>query len=177
MSELTLNLGPKEHALLPKPIGKNDGQAEAQAEVKAVASQEPIRESNVKLDLVDKKGSKEKECQISYQDKAIITTVYLPESVRASAPASPVLDLRKNLKEKFLGTFERTYADCFSHNRLVAKVAEWMVGNVMERLALLGMGPQEIGEMKDRVRSNLIEQNQGAIEQVVYDEGMLEIVG
>lgn len=81
-----------------------------------------------------------------------------------------------DLKKKFKGLFVSAYSNIFSHNRLLSKISEWMVGNVIERLVLLGISPQELGDIKTNIRTELIAKNQTAMSQVFYDETMLEIV-
>jgi hypothetical protein len=172
MSEFAINVGisntPKEHAV-KKPETNQNPAAEAK-----VIEKEASRESSLQWQKVESKNKKGTELELSTDTVKInFTTVTAPHAVKAAAPA---LDLRKNLKDKFTGMLEKSYANIFHHNRLVAKVAEWMVGNIMERLALLGMDPTELASLKDRVREDLVLQNKVAFSQVVYDEAMLEIV-
>lgn len=173
MGDFALNVAisdtPKEYAVR-KPSPGSDSAAGAEV----VKQEEVSRESALRWEKTESKGKGEKENLRLSVDTVKIgpTTVAAPEVVKAP----PVVDIRRNLKEKFIKLFEKTYANCFSHNRLLAKVAEWMVGNILERLALLGMSPQELAEIKDRVRDDLILQNRVALSQVIYDESMLEIV-
>jgi len=172
MSEFTINAGisntHKEHGLKKPEINQNPA-----AEAKVI-EKEASRESSLQWQKVESKDKKGTDLQLAVDTvKISSTTVTAPQAVKAAAPA---LDLRKNLKDKFTGMLEKTYANIFHHNRLVAKVAEWMVGNIMERLALLGMDPTELASLKDKVREDLVFQNKVAFSQVVYDEAMLEIV-
>jgi hypothetical protein len=102
------------------------------------------------------------------------STVLTPQAVKST---SQVFDLKQGLQEKFVELLEQTYANSFHYNRLVAKVAEWTMGNIMGRLALMGMSTKELAKIKRRIRKKMIEQNATALRQVMYDETMLEIVG
>jgi|GEM_PF-1726429 len=165
----------KEHAVLPKPVGRPNPQVEAASTQSQKLGE--VRDSGVQWERVEGRNDEKDEPRISsgQEDQVVLSTstVITPNAV--SAPTQ-VSNLRESLKQKFVQLFEQSYANIFHHNRLVAKVAEWTVGNILERLALLGMSPQELAEIRDRVRENLIAQNYAALRQVAYDETMLEIV-
>lgn len=167
----SLNMSTKEHALLPKQIARQNPQAEA----KVIEQQAPREMSALRWERVDNKGNKETEFQLQFQgmDEIGFTTVTTAKAVKAP---SEVMDIRNTLQQKFVELLESTYASCFHHNRLVAKVAEWTMGNIMSRLALLGMSVRELERIKRKIRKRLIEENHTAFCQVVYDETMLEIV-
>ncbi|MFH1683439.1 MAG: hypothetical protein ABIA67_01005 [Candidatus Margulisiibacteriota bacterium] len=109
--------------------------------------------------------------------KTLLTTSTSDTSATAARSGMFTQEMLEDLKNKFKKMFISSYSNIFSHNRLLAKVSEWLVGNVMERLNLMGISPQELDELKSQIRSDLVCQNRGAMEQVVYDETMLEIVG
>ena len=108
--------------------------------------------------------------------EALLTTSTSDTSAKMSRSGSLVQDVATDLKRKFKKMFVSSYSNVFSHNRLMAKVSEWMVGNVMERLSLMGITPGELDSLKGEVRSDLIAQNHTAMEQVCYDKTMLEII-
>jgi len=107
----------------------------------------------------------------------LLTTSTTDTSARVASSEPTSSGLVQDLRSKFKKMFAPAYANVFSHNQLLAKVAKWLVGNVMERLALVGMPIAELESLKDQVRSDLVAQNQAGLSQVVYDETMLEIVG
>lgn len=148
--------------------------AKQQPQDNIITRQEEERDSGLQWQEIQNKGTGEFSLASGPSAAAVVTTVAAPETIKAAPSAQ--LSVRANLKEKFTGLLEQNYAGCFSHNRLVAKVSEWVVGNVMERLAMLGMSAQELAEIRGRVRENVIEQNGTALAQVVYDETMMEIV-
>lgn len=160
----------KMYALAKKPAQRANPEAE-----KEVARQAADRDAFLQWDKVENKGKTEGEFKLSFTPtkETSATTVLTPEAVKAT---SSTLDLRQNLENKFLELLEQNYANCFHHNRLVAKVAEWSMGNIMSRLALLGMSARELAKAKKRIRKRLIEENETSMNQVAYDETMLEIV-
>lgn len=173
-ASVTLGFGPKENALLAKKLGRNPA---AEAETAAAASQDEIRDSGLQWEKTEGKDGKEGETRLARDSVSIgattVTATATPEAIRAE---TATVDIRQSLTNKFVRLYEGTYANCFSHNRLVAKVAAWTTGNILGRLALLGTSPQELAEIRERVRDNLITQNKTAMAQVLYDETMLEIV-
>lgn len=173
-ANLSLATG-KEHALLPKRIGVPNPQAERGVESKVIEQQAP-RETSLRWEKVENKGTKETDFQLQFEGatgEIGFTTVTTAKAVKAP---SELMDIRNTLQQKFIELLESTYANCFHHNRLVAKVAEWTMGSIMSRLALLGMSVKELEKIKKRIRKRLIEENYTALCQVIYDETMLEIV-
>ena len=106
----------------------------------------------------------------------LLTTSSTGTSAKALKSGSAVDGLKENLKEKFLNIYKSAYGNTKSHNRLLANVAQWMVGNVMERLALMGISHEELEDIKSNVRHELVDKNHTAMEQVVYDETMMEVL-
>ena len=174
-NELSMSLGPKEHALLAKKIGRNPA---AEAETAVATSRDEMRDSGLQWEKTEGKNGQEGETRLAGGDSVSIgaTTVTATATPAAIKAATATVDLRQNLINKFIRLYEDTYSNCFSHNRLVAKVAEWTTGNIIGRLALLGTSPQELADIRERVRANLITQNKTALSQVFYDEALLEIV-
>ena len=172
--DISLNSGLAQEKLygLPKrlPIGNNP------AAEKEVASQTVNREAALQWQKVLNQSKSEVDLQLVFSPSSEIssTTVVTPDAVKAP---SQTLDIRDKLQQKFVELLEQTYAGSFHHNRLVAKVAEWTMGNIIGRLALLGMSIRELERIKKRIRQRLIAENDTAFCQVVYDETMLEIVG
>lgn len=174
MSNLALNVAignaAKEYA-----IKKPQQQAQKPQE-EAVKLSQGLRESGIEWTRSDRS-----EMDISHRiddAKALLTTSTTDASAKAATRSGMTSqEMLEELKNRFKKTFISAYSNIFSHNRLLAKVAEWMVGNVMERLALMGISPEELEQIKSQVRNELVAQNQSALEQVVYDETMLEIVG
>ncbi len=134
------------------------------------------RSNDLKWTKAEGGASSEGEYNLSFSSTSELhsTTVVTPNAVKFSGQT---FGLKQGLQQKFTELLEQTYANSFHYNRLVAKVAEWTMGNIMGRLALLGMSTKELAKIKRRIRKKLIEQNDAALRQVVYDETMLEIVG
>lgn len=171
-NEMSLSTGlamAKEYAIkkpqLPNP--NEDG-----AKISQAASQD-VRESGLNW-LQDDKAEISLSGDISDESSLLSTSTTLNAPSLDSVGSPKLLD---GLKNKFRDIFVSSYSNIFSHNRLLSKVSEWMVGNVMEHLALMGMSPQELEGLKGQVRSDLISQNQNALHQVIYDETMHEVVG
>jgi hypothetical protein len=176
MSDFALQTGvsntPKEHAVRKPQTAPNPG-AEQEVVSKGLRS-----EAGKQWEKVETKGKKEAELRLALDTVEIgHTTVVAPETVKAAPQVSELKKGLDGLKNKFTDMLEQTYANCFHHNRLIASVAEWSVGNIFERLALLGMSPQELSGIKDSVRENLIVQNRVALDQVFYDETQVEVLG
>lgn len=174
MSNLSLNVGinnaAKEYA-----IRKPGQMPHEKPQQEAVKLSEGMRESGFEWVRSDKN---EMSLTSRIDDaKMLLTTSATDTSARVARSGDVSQELVQELKNRFKKSFVSAYSNVFSHNRLLAKVSEWMVGNVMEKLALMGMSPAELEGLKDQVRTELISQNRSAMEQVVYDETMLEIVG
>jgi hypothetical protein len=171
-NQLALNTGfaqEKMYALAKRPLAPQGQQVENNQTIK----QNVEREGNLKW--VTAEGSGESETlTFAPTSELRSSTVLTPQAVKS---ASQVFDLKQGLQEKFIELLEQTYANSFHYNRLVAKVAEWTMGNIMGRLALMGMSTKELAKIKRRIRKKMIEQNATALQQVMYDETMLEIVG
>lgn len=112
------------------------------------------------------------EYQVIAESHAMVTSVALPEAVRGN---DPTLNVSQNLTRRFLSLYEQVYGNTFHHNRLVSRVAEWLVGNCMDQLARLGVDPSRLAEVRERVRQSLIEGTYRDYCQVVYDETVMEI--
>jgi hypothetical protein len=167
-SELGFNLGPKEHAILAKRVGRENPQAETEAA--AVQRQGEVRDSGVQWEKVSHDGGREEEVRVARSDSVSFgaTTVTTAEAV--SAPTAP-LSLRDNLRGRLAASYEKACELSFHFNRLTAKVGEFM-----EQVSAPFLPLEERMAIKERVRHSLIEQNFTAYSQVVYDETMLEIV-
>lgn len=172
MSELALNVGvsnaAKEYAIR-KPV-----QEAPKPQEESVVLSQGLRESGVEW-FENDKSELGLLNQISESD-LLLTTSTTETAVKVSRSGIISSEMLQELKQRFKKLFVSAYGNIFSHNRLLAKISEWMVGTVMERLALLGISMQELEEIKSNVRMELIEKNQTAMAQVVYDETMLEIV-
>src|SRR3989339_253634 len=170
MADLALSVAisnaPKEYAI-KKPAQPQKPQEEA------IAVSQGLRESGIEWlkEASDLKLSN----RISEQEY-LLSTSTTDTSVKFVRSGSFSQEMLQELKSKFKKMFVAAYSNVFSHNRLLAKVSEWMVGNVMERLALMGISQEELDEVRGQVRGELISQNKVALEQIVYDETMLEIV-
>lgn len=171
--DLSLNMGFAQDKFYA--VAKNMAAAAAQSGQEQTIKPEETRETSLRWEKVTSKGKSEGDQKLTFSLSSELgsTTVLTPDAVKA--PASP-LGIRQHLQDKFVELLEQTYANCFHHNRLVAKVAEWTLGNILGRLALLGMPPEKLEKIKKRIRGRLIEQNRTALFQVVYDETMMEIV-
>jgi hypothetical protein len=173
MSELALNIGisngAKEYAIRKPQVAPNP-QEEA-----LIAGKQGVRESGFEW---NDNGRAEYTIASKIDDaEMLLTSSATDVTARVIQSGTISAELSQELHGKFKKLFVSAYANVFSHNRLLAKVSEWMVGNVMERLALVGMSPAELEALKSQVRADLIAQNRVALQQVVYDETMLEIVG
>jgi hypothetical protein len=170
MSELALNVAisnaAKEYAVkkpqAPKP------------QEEAVTLSQGLRESGFEW-VENDKSELNLSNQLSESD-FLLSTSTTDTSARTARSTNVPQEMLEGLKNKFKKLFVSAYSNVFSHNRLLAKVSEWMVGNVMERLALMGISPQELENLKGQVREDLVCQNRVALSQIVYDETMLEIV-
>lgn len=174
-AELSFNLGPKEHAVAAQKLTP-PAPEQAQLAGKAVeAKGEKVeREGGLRWNKEEAVGRQD-ELTLSFESTAYgPTTVVTPESVAAAGKKE--VSRRVDLKGKLANLLGQNYALSFHHNRLVAKVAEWTIGNITERLARLGMSVAEISALKEEIRQDLIRQNRSALAQVVYDEKMLEII-
>ncbi|MBN2058438.1 MAG: hypothetical protein JW782_06565 [Candidatus Saganbacteria bacterium] len=173
MTNLSLNVGvnnsAKEYAV------RQAQQHQPKPQQEAVKLSEGMRESGFEWVRSDKN---EMSLASRVDDaKMLLTTSATDTSAKVARSGNASQELLSELKNRFKKTFVSAYSNVFSHNRLLAKVSEWLVGNVMEKLALMGISPQELEALKGQVRTDLICQNRTAMEQVVYDETMLEIVG
>lgn len=176
MGDVSLNSGMAQEKLLAlarakkQPVGPENALANQE-----IAKSGQERESTHQWGKVEEKGKKDVDYKVLFSAtmETSTTTVLTPESVKALKAAQ---GFKQQLQQKFTGLFEQAYANCFHHNRLVAKVAEFTVGNVLSRLAMTGMSSTELAQMKQDIRVKLIDQNTTAFQQVVYDETMLEIV-
>ncbi|MFH1361975.1 MAG: hypothetical protein ABIH69_04910 [bacterium] len=152
-------------------------QAQAQA-MQMQEGQEVNRESGLRWNIedgsVDEGRRDSLDMELAHDTVAIgHTTVVTPQAVRSPQAARSV---RQQIQERFTNLYEQTYANCFHHNRLVARVAEFTVGNILEQLGRVGMSPEELSGIRDRVRTQLTEQLHTNMEQVAYDSAMMEIV-
>lgn len=134
------------------------------------------REDSLKWTKAEGSGESDADFNLAFSSTSELrsSTVVTPQAIKFSGQ---VFDLKQSLQQKFVELLEQTYANSFHYNRLVSKVAEWTMGNIMGRLALMGMSTKELARIKRRIRRKLIEQNEAALQQVMYDETMLEIVG
>lgn len=172
MSDISLNVGISNGG---KEYAACKAQAPRQPQEESVALSQGLRESGFEW---SDNGKSEFSLTSQVADaEMLLTSSATDTSARLIRASTLPQELAQELHSKFKKLFVSSYANVFSHNRLLAKVSEWMVGNVMERLALTGMSPAELEELKGQVRSDLISQNQVGLQQVVYDETMLEIVG
>lgn len=174
MSQLALNIGinnaAKEYA-----VRKPQPQQAEKPQQEAVKLAEGMRESGFQWVSNDKS-------ELSLMNRitdaeALLSTSTADTSAKVARSGNFSQEMLQELKNKFKKMFVSAYSNVFSHNRLMAKVSEWMVGNVMERLALMGISAEELEQLKSEVRTDLICQNHASMEQVVYDETMLEIIG
>ena len=104
--ELSFNLGPKEHAVLPKPVGRPNPQAEAASTQSQKLGE--VRDSGVQWEKVEGRNGKKDEPRISCQGDQVVlstSTVITPHAV--SAPTQ-VSNLRESLKQKFVQLFEQS---------------------------------------------------------------------
>jgi len=168
-NQLALNTGfaqEKMYALAKRPSAPQQTETEEAVE----------RQDNLKWTKAEGSGGSEADFNLSFSSTSELrsTTVVTPQAVKFSGQA---FSLKQGLEQKFTELLEQTYANSFHHNRLVSKVAEWTMGNIVGRLALMGMSVKELAKIKRRIRKKLIEQNDAALRQVIYDETMLEIVG
>jgi hypothetical protein len=156
---------------LPKKLPLAQNPAMQEQALKQVAD----KEAQLNWVKVDNNGKPQAELKLSFSPTSEMsnTTIVTPEAVKAPAE---LLDIRQSLQNKFMEVLEQTYANSFHHNRLVAKVAEWSMANVIGKLALMGLSPKELEKVKKKIRKRLIEQNRHSLFQVVYDETMLEVV-
>ncbi|MDD5382128.1 MAG: hypothetical protein PHH60_00510 [Candidatus Margulisbacteria bacterium] len=172
MSELSLNIGistgAKEHAI-KKPVLAPKPQEEA------FVVSHGVRESG--FEWVENEKSEVSLMNEISDTELMFTTSTTDTGAKVARSGVFSQEMLQDMKNRFKKLFVSAYSNAFSHNRLLAKVAEWMVGNVMERLALMGISIAELDELKSQVRADLISQNKVAMGQVVYDETMLEIVG
>lgn len=172
MSELALNIGlsngAKEYAIRKPQMAPNPQE-------ESLVANQGVRESGFEW---NDSGRAEYTLTSKVTDaEMLLTSSATDVAARVIHSGTLSQELGQELFNKFKKMFVSNYANMFSHNRLLAKVSEWMVGNIMERLALTGMSPAELDALKTQVRTELIGQNQVALQQVVYDETMLEIVG
>ncbi len=172
MSELALNVSVantgKEYAI------RKPAQEAAKPQEEAVALSQGLRESGIEW-LQTKDSELVLSNRISESDLLLSTTT-TDTATKALTTGITSQEMLQELKQRFKKLFISSYNNIFSHNRLLAKISEWMVGNVMERLALLGMSMEELDTLKHNVRMELVQKNQTAMAQVVYDETILEIV-
>jgi hypothetical protein len=172
MSQLALNVAVSNSA---KEYAVKKPQQPPKPQEEAVKISQGLRESGVEwfenqkseLNLINRLSD----------SKTLLTTSTTDTSAKVARSGMFSQEMLQDLKNKFKKLFVSAYSNIFSHNRLLAKVSEWMVGNVMERLALMGISPEELEYIKGQVRSELICKNKIAMDQVIYDETMLEIVG
>ncbi len=178
-SQLSLNVGiNKEHAaVFSKPIGKENPQAEAEA---AKVSQGPVRETGKQWEnRVVKNGQKETHLSTNLKDSVSLraSSVATPDAIKAPSLLSYVRNGLDQLKKNILEQFEAHQSNRYSHNRLLGKVSDWMSGFLAAAAMRLGVSPKELDDVRARVRENLINQNQVAMFQVVYDGKTLDVVG
>jgi len=178
--QLSLNTGmaqSKQYMVKKPTMGQDPALAAKQAEAKVAEQPAPRQQAGLRWERVESKPGQSTEFQLAFEgltSEIGFTTVTTPQAVKAP---SDLQDIRNTMQQKFVELLEQTYANSFHHNRLIAKVAEWTLGNIMDRLARLGMPAKELDKIKRRIRRRLIEENQSALNQVIYDETMLEIVG
>ena len=173
MSQLALNIGinnsAKEYAI------KKPQQQAQKPQQEAIKLAQGMRESGFQWVSNDKS-------ELSLMNRitdaeALLSTSTVDTSAKVARSGVFSQEMLEDLKNKFKKLFISAYSNAFSHNRLMAKVSEWMVGNVMERLALMGISAEELDQLKGEIRADLICQNHTSMEQVVYDETMLEVIG
>lgn len=144
------------------------------AQEEAVAVSQGARESGVEW-IEDKNSDLSLSNRIDESD-LLLTTSTTAASIKVASSAKPSQGFIQELKDKFKKLLVSAYGNMFSHNRLLAKVSEWMAGTATAQLALMGISTQELEDIKSGVRLELIDNNHVAMEQVVYDETMLEIL-
>ena len=173
MSNLSLNVGINNTA---KEYAVRKPQAATQTPQESTALAQALRESGFQWQQLDNSDHTLSTNNISDLD-SLLTSTSTDTATRVVNSGATSQEMLVDLKNRFQKMFVSSYGNVFSHNRLLAKVAEWMVGNVMEHLALMGMSLDELNELKSQVRNDLVRQNHAALEQVIYDETMLEIIG
>jgi hypothetical protein len=172
MNDFSLNTGiansGKEYAVRTPAVGQRAPQEES-----FVATQ-GARESGMEW-LTNGKGESKLSRQIdeSMMLLSSSTTSTADRVVRNNVTSQELIGEMRN---RFKKAYVAAYGNVFSHNRLLAKVSEWLVGNVMDQLSNFGIEADELAGLRSQVRSDLIGQNHNAMAQVVYDETMLEIL-
>jgi hypothetical protein len=174
MSNLSLNVGVSN---MPKEYATRSSQAAPPPQQEATRLAQALRESGFQWQETSNTDHSLSTNNISDLEAMLLTSTTTDVGTKAANSGVVSQELLVDLKSKFRKMFISSYGNIFSHNRLLAKVAEWMVGNVMEHLALMGMSLEELEGLKAQVRTDLIHQNKSAMEQVIYDETMLEIIG
>lgn len=180
-NDLGLNMSfsmAREHAVGNRPPRREQAVVPAGEQPQVAQEQAANRESGLRWDIedgsVDEGRRDSLDMELAHDTVAIgHTTVITPQAVRSPSAAT---SLRQQMRDRFVGLYEQTYSNCFHHNRLVARVAEFTVGNILSQLARVGMSTQELGEIRERVRGELIGQLHTNMEQVAYDSAMMEIV-
>ncbi|MBI5399357.1 hypothetical protein HZB07_01890 [Candidatus Saganbacteria bacterium] len=172
MSNLSLNVGISN---APKEYAARKAQTAPPPQQEALRLTQALRESGFEWQTTDNADHTLKANISDFE--SLLTSTATDTSARVSRSGLFSQEMLVDLKSRFQKMFVSSYGNVFSHNRLLAKVAEWMVGNVMEQLALMGMSLEELNELKTQVRADLIDQNRSSMEQVIYDETMLEIIG
>lgn len=171
MSELALNVGVansgKEYAIR-KP------QQAPQQQEQAVLAGQGMRESGVEWQ--ETKNSEFSLMRDALESQAMLMTSTTDTSAKFARSGMFSQEMLADLKNKFKKAFVAAYGNIFSHNRLLAKVSEWLVGNVMERLALMGIALEELAEIKSSVREEIKCRNRTAMAQVIYDETLHEVL-
>lgn len=170
MSDLSLSAGiansGKEYAV-KKPVAPKPQE-------ESVLASQGMRESGIEWSK-NEKSEFSLMNQLTESDLMLATST-TDTSARVARSGLFSQEMLTELRNKFKKAFVSAYGNVYSHNRLLAKVAEWMVGNVMERLTLMGISSEELDALKAQVRADLIGQNRHALAQVIYDETMLEIL-
>ncbi|MCU0641615.1 MAG: hypothetical protein MUC35_05950 [Candidatus Margulisbacteria bacterium] len=175
MSELALTSGfsgAKEYALQAKlALGQQKPQEQQSLTDKSAAA---TRESQLKW-VEDNSGADFKAVVPGLDDSTSLlasATTTVGGKLDSAKPAT----MREELVNRFKKAYVGAYGNMFSHNRLLARVSEWLVGNVMDQLAHFGVSAEELSDLRSQVRADQIDQNHTAMRQTIYDETMHEIL-
>jgi len=132
-----------------------------------------LRESNLRWDETGDSSGPETESHLTSIAQTGFSTVVAPQRAKLS---DVIANFRDSMKERFSAALKTNYANCFHHNRLIAKVAEWTVGITMGILHRMGIDPAQTDAMLAEIKDDLSQKNEDGMAQVFYDETMLEIV-
>ncbi|PIS30440.1 hypothetical protein COT42_03050 [Candidatus Saganbacteria bacterium CG08_land_8_20_14_0_20_45_16] len=172
------------YGLLPQQAGRENQAAENPNRLSEAQAATVIRETNVDQGEIGDRRGDQIEAELDGEESPVpvtgdslalsATVVALPNAVRPPAQPQPQT-LREGLRQRMASLYEQAYSNCFHHNGLVARVAEWLMGNAVEQLARTGMGQEELAAIRDRVRLQLRAHVQTNLEQVVYDETVMDV--